>query len=313
MPEYFLVPLQSMPRSIDDITQVGEGFGADPVLARGYGADFNETAYPFYPGPRAPLRAGQTTSWFYGESLQPDAVTLVFAHAAKAGAVVRFGALTGDGSTRWGAPVPVPAGATTVTGRHPTGLCDRALGPVVGGRTPFPAGGHHGGRTPLRARGCVVVCARSGTVAAGRPFAGLRGVHAAQATGAHRRLDGRRPAAPRTGPFEHDQVRADPARRARADRRGPLGRLGLGVVGDRLGQRREGPERPRQRLRPRPTGPHPGRRRCRDLPLPAKAPALGQHPQLSARSRSSWRCSPPGWCAGAAPARRRTMRQSCPR
>ncbi len=70
VPEYFLVPLQSMPRSLDDIAQIPEGFGADPVLPRGYGADFNETAYPFYPGPRSPLRAGQTASWFYGETLQ---------------------------------------------------------------------------------------------------------------------------------------------------------------------------------------------------------------------------------------------------
>ena len=121
MPEYFLVPLQTMPRSVDDITQVSEGFGADPVLERGYGAEFNGPAYPFYPGPRAPLRAGQTTAWFYGESLQPDAATLVFAHAASPGAVVRFGALTANGSTRWGSAVAVPAGATTVTGRLPTG------------------------------------------------------------------------------------------------------------------------------------------------------------------------------------------------
>ena len=31
--------------------------GTDPVLPRGYGADFNDTAYPFYPAPRPPLHA----------------------------------------------------------------------------------------------------------------------------------------------------------------------------------------------------------------------------------------------------------------
>jgi hypothetical protein len=125
VPEYFLVPLQSTPQSLNDVTQVSEGSGADPVLARGYGAAFNETAYPFYPGPRPALHAGQTASWFFGETLRPDEVTLVLAHAASPGTLVRFGALGADGSTRWGAPVTAPAGAVTVTGRD-------AAGPAIG-------------------------------------------------------------------------------------------------------------------------------------------------------------------------------------
>ncbi len=117
VPEYFLVPLQYMPRSIGDLPQVSEHFGADPVLPRGYGANFNATAYPFYPGPRPPLRTGQTASWFFGESLTPDAATLLLGHPAGSGTFVRFGTLSADGSTRWGAVVPVAHGATRVTGR----------------------------------------------------------------------------------------------------------------------------------------------------------------------------------------------------
>ena len=121
VPEYFLVPLRSAPRSVDDFTQIPEGFGADPVLARGYGADFNETAYPFYAGPRAALSAGRTASWFFGESLEPDTVSLLLEHPASTGLLVRFGALSAGGATQWGAPVPVPAGARAVTGPHPPG------------------------------------------------------------------------------------------------------------------------------------------------------------------------------------------------
>ncbi len=121
VPEYFLVPLQSAPRSINDIRQAPENFGTDPVLLRGYGANFNATAYPFYPGPRPALRSGQTASWYFGESLDPDSATLVLGHAASSGSVVRFGALSGDGTTRWGNPVPVTAGASRVTGQLPKG------------------------------------------------------------------------------------------------------------------------------------------------------------------------------------------------
>ncbi len=120
VPEYFLVPLLSLPRAIDDVTQVPEGFGADPVLERGYGADFNDTSYPFYPGPRPPLRSGQTASWYFGESLEPSAATLVLAHAAAAGTTVRFGTLAAGGATRWGPLVPVGPDST-VTGKLPSG------------------------------------------------------------------------------------------------------------------------------------------------------------------------------------------------
>ena len=136
VPEYFLVPLQAIPHSLDDITQTTENFGTDPVLARGYGADFNDTAYPFDPGPRPALEAGKQASWFYGETLKPESVTLVLQHPASAGTSVRFGALRADGSTLWGAPEPVPAGASTVTGQHPVGAAIGVSAQVVTGSLP---------------------------------------------------------------------------------------------------------------------------------------------------------------------------------
>ncbi len=140
VPEYFLVPLQSVPASVGDIRQVPEGFGADPVLPRGYGSDFNDTAYPFYPGPRPALRRGQTASWFFGASLQPDSATLVLAHAAGSGTLVRFGTLAADGSTRWGVPVPVAPGSRSVTGRLPGGSAVGLSVRAVGGSLPSHVG-----------------------------------------------------------------------------------------------------------------------------------------------------------------------------
>jgi hypothetical protein len=136
VPEYFLVPLQAPPRSFDDFTQTTENFGTDPVLSRGYGADFNDTAYPFDPGPRPALETGKTASWFYGETLEPESATLVLQHPAGAGTSVRFGALLADGSIRWGAPEPVPTGASTVTGRHPGGAAIGLSAQVITGSLP---------------------------------------------------------------------------------------------------------------------------------------------------------------------------------
>jgi len=136
VPEYFLVPLQSMPRSVGDIRRVTGGFGTDPVLPRGYGADFNETAYPFYPGPWPALRTGQGASWFFGESFVPDSATLVLSHAAGPGTVVLFGTLAADGSTRWGVPVPVAPGSRRVTERLPGGSAVAVSVRVVAGSLP---------------------------------------------------------------------------------------------------------------------------------------------------------------------------------
>ncbi len=58
LPEYFLVPLQAVPTSFDDFTQISENFGSDPVVPRGYGSDYNDTALPLLPGPAARPRKG---------------------------------------------------------------------------------------------------------------------------------------------------------------------------------------------------------------------------------------------------------------
>ncbi len=121
VPQYFLVPLAAMPRSFSDVTPVSEPFGADPVLPRGYGAVFNATAYPFYPGPRPALRNGQTASWFFGEPLEAATATVLLAQPAAPGTLVRIGTLDASGATRWGRQLAVPAGATSLTADLPRG------------------------------------------------------------------------------------------------------------------------------------------------------------------------------------------------
>jgi hypothetical protein len=121
VPEYFLVPLAADPPSFDDIMQVSEGFGADPVLARGYGADFNDTAYPFYPGPHGPVPAGHTASWFFGEPLRVATATVLFERPVGLASSVRVGTLGAGGETRWGGVVSVPAGASRLSVPVPSG------------------------------------------------------------------------------------------------------------------------------------------------------------------------------------------------
>jgi hypothetical protein len=146
VPEYFLVPLQSVPGSIDDVHPALESFGSDPVLPRGFGASYNATPYPSYPGPRGALRTGQTASWFFGASIAPDSATLVLSTAAGTGTSVRFGTLTADGSTRWSAPVPVRPGARSVTAGLPSGsavgLAVQVVGSLPSQRAVITVGGH---------------------------------------------------------------------------------------------------------------------------------------------------------------------------
>jgi hypothetical protein len=146
VPEYFLVPLASAPRSLSGVQQVSEGYGSDPVLVRGYGASFNETAYPFYPGPRPSLPSGQIESWFFGESLQPSTGTVLFTHATSSAALVRIGVLTADGSTHWGATVPVAVGSSRATDRVPrenaVGLSVQVVGSLPAHQAVISVGDH---------------------------------------------------------------------------------------------------------------------------------------------------------------------------
>jgi hypothetical protein len=146
VPEYFLVPLQSVPGSIDDVRPVFESYGSDAVLPRGFGASYNATPYPTSPGPRAALRTGQTASWFFGESIAPDSATVVLSAAAGTGTSVRFGTLAAGGSTHWSAPVPVRLGARSVSARLPTGsaigLALQVVGSLPSQRAVITVGGH---------------------------------------------------------------------------------------------------------------------------------------------------------------------------
>jgi hypothetical protein len=121
VPEYFLVPLDSMPRSVDDIRQVNENIGTDPVLSRGFGVDFNETAYPFYPAPRAALASGGHESWFFGGSFGARSATLILTRPVGQGVVVRFGELTQGGATKWGTAVTARPGTSRITVALPQG------------------------------------------------------------------------------------------------------------------------------------------------------------------------------------------------
>jgi hypothetical protein len=134
LPEYFLVPLTALPRSLSEVSQLSEPFGHDPALQRGFGANFDKTPYPFYPGPRPSLSAGQSASWYFGESLGPESATLLFTKPAPAGTAIRFGLVDAAGTVRWAAPRTVPTGASSVAEQLPqaraVGLEVQALGPL---------------------------------------------------------------------------------------------------------------------------------------------------------------------------------------
>jgi hypothetical protein len=144
VPEYFVVPLESTPRSIDDLRQLTEPFGADPVLLRGYAAEFNSTAYPFYPAPRSASATGRVTSWFFGETLTPSRVTLLF-DAPVTATALRVGTLGADGSTRWTAPVHPSPGVRRVVvplrAGNAVGLSVQALGPLPSQRAVITVAG----------------------------------------------------------------------------------------------------------------------------------------------------------------------------
>ncbi len=143
LPEYFLVPLSALPRSLSEVQQTSEHFGNDPVLERGFGANF--AAYPFYPGPRPLMSSGQSASWFFGESLEAESATLLFTQPVPASTALRFGLLEANGTVRWAAPQTVSSGARTVTVGLPAkggvGLEVQALGPLPPAQAVITANG----------------------------------------------------------------------------------------------------------------------------------------------------------------------------
>jgi hypothetical protein len=121
LPEYFMIPLVSFPRTIRSVQANSLGFVPDSAMPRGFSFTFNQLPYPSLPGPRPPLQHGQRASWFFGETLQPRSAMVLLTHPAGATSVVRFGLLGTNGATVWSAPVSVPAGAQAVSSPLPHG------------------------------------------------------------------------------------------------------------------------------------------------------------------------------------------------
>jgi hypothetical protein len=121
LPEYFLLPLESMPRSIGDLRPVSQGFVANSTLQRGFAYTQNGIPYPYFPGPRPALPPGERASWFFGATLRSDIATLLFTQPVAGATTVRFGIVAPDGTTRWASSVSLHAGETSVTSHLPPG------------------------------------------------------------------------------------------------------------------------------------------------------------------------------------------------
>ncbi len=280
-----------MPSSFDDFTQISENFGSDPVVPRGYGRNYNDTAYPFYPGPRPALDKGQTDSWFYGESLDPDTVTLVLAHPASPGRSSASERCWRAASTRWGAAVAVPAGASSVTSPHPAGQAIGLSVQVLAGSLPsqrpvISVAGH-----PYELAGSL----SSAFVPGPWQLAGFSEGYAVFTL--------RKPSEPITATtangrrlpvqviVEHDEVRRHSGRRAGVLNRDPFRRVGFRLERHRLGQRRRTPRRSRSMISTSCS-------RSTSRPATMWSRSTTDHrtscwPAFSAWARSccSWRCS----------------------
>jgi hypothetical protein len=121
LPEYFLVPLSSNPRSVGAIHPIAQGFAPDAAMPRGFGYTINLLPYPSFPGPRPSLQQGQRASWFFGETLRTGSATVLLTRPAAAASLVRFGLLGTDGATHWSVPVAVAPGAVSVHSPLPRG------------------------------------------------------------------------------------------------------------------------------------------------------------------------------------------------
>jgi hypothetical protein len=101
----------------------------------GIEADVPTSGYPTYPAPRGELGAGQSSTWFFGETLRPRRATVLLT-SPSAGVQIRFGAVRADGATRWGTAVPVGAGARSAAGSLPPGTAVGLAVQVISGRLP---------------------------------------------------------------------------------------------------------------------------------------------------------------------------------
>ena len=206
VPEYFLVPLTSMPRSANaPVQQIHDFIGSDPVLPRGYGSTYNQTAYPYNPGPRPSLQTGQTRSWFFGESLEPASATLLFAASGRNGRRRPFRRVE---DRRVHSVGPLRTGAGRGAARHGAGAgwsgggVDRAGTRVVAD----PERRDRGRDACLRAERRALGRRGARPVATGRHLARLRRVHVVQASGADLSQHDERPTAHGPRDLQQHQV-----------------------------------------------------------------------------------------------------------
>jgi hypothetical protein len=134
-PEYFLVPLRGTPHALGEVKQASEAEGHDPVLPLGNRGNFADAGYSYYPLPRQQIAAGQSSKWFFGESLSPARANLLLAPGATP-ARIRFGTLASGGGTNWGPPVSVARDARSVGSPLPRGNAVGLVVQVVSGRLP---------------------------------------------------------------------------------------------------------------------------------------------------------------------------------
>ncbi len=134
-PEYFLVPLARAPSTLKEAIQTSEAKGQDAVLPLGNRANFTDSGYAFYPAPRREILAGQSSRWFFGESLSASHASVLLAPGAPS-ARIRFGTVTSAGSTRWTPSVTVAPGASNVGSRLPGGSAVGLVVQVISGRLP---------------------------------------------------------------------------------------------------------------------------------------------------------------------------------
>jgi hypothetical protein len=133
-PEYFLVPLQGEPSSLPGVRRASSVAGDDLVLPMGSRLATG-AAYPQYPARRPELVEGQSSTWFFGRSLDPARAGLLLAPGAT-GSRIQFGKVAANGATRWGPTVTAATGATSVSGKLPSGSAVGLALRVESGRLP---------------------------------------------------------------------------------------------------------------------------------------------------------------------------------
>jgi hypothetical protein len=121
IPEYFVVPLSGQPTTLAGAQHMTENRVVDPVVPFGNPPDFTDPFYTFYPGAQPPLHVAQSSSEFFGQSMDPASATLLFTAATASTATVRFGKLRPSGGTNWGPDVAVAPGAKLATAALPAG------------------------------------------------------------------------------------------------------------------------------------------------------------------------------------------------